>query len=169
MVKHGKKRRRGFRAIPFQVTRSLSTLADDAAISIATLGAAFTDDEWIISVDANVNIEGVTPGEGPCLFGYSHSDLSDAEIVEKLVAETASVDDLIQMERARRPVRQAGSYSGQLANAEWNNGNPKRTKCGFRVGDGFFLDFWVQNKSGAVLTTGVNVVAFGTIFVRRMG
>ncbi len=162
-----KRSSKNFVAIPFQKSVALSTLADDAVITVGATGN-FGEDIYILSVDATWSLRNLTQGEQPLIVGYAHSDLSTTEVGEALNASLANPDDIIAKERARRPVRNAGLFSQlstdqQIAEA---GGNPKRQKIKFSMGNGFDLDCFVQNKSGAALTTGAIVEIFGTIYGR---
>ncbi len=158
--------RKNFVAIPFSASVSLSTLADDAIIKIAALGAAFGEDIFVMSADVLAMVRDLTGGETPLEFGVTHSDLSVAEVDEALTAEVTDPDDIIAKERARRPVRRIGLFNGVSTQQQFNDGNPKRVKIKFSIGNGFNLDFWIKNRSGAILTTGAIVEFSGTLFGR---
>ena len=163
--KYAKKNRKGFVAIPFETAVNLSTLANDDVLSVASM-ASFGEDIYIISVDCLFSIRGLTALEGPLQFGFAHSDLTDTEIKEALEAELTDPDDIIAKERARRPVRRAGQFSGLNTDDIFNDGRVKRVKIKFSVGDGFTLDAWIKNRSGSALTTGANVGVTGTLYGR---
>jgi len=157
--------RRNFVAIPFETALNLSTLANDDVISVASM-ATFGEDIYIISVDCLFSVRGLTALEGPLQFGFSHSDLSDTEIKEALEAELTDPDDIIAKERARRPVRRVGQFSGLNTDDIFNDGRVKRVRIKFSVGDGFTLDAWIKNRSGSALTTGANLGVTGTLYGR---
>ncbi len=162
------KNRSGFVAIPFSGSLALSTLGNGAALSANLLGAVFGEDIFIISVDIMFSMDTLTSGEVPIIVGLSHSDLSDTEIVEALVAELTDPDDIIAKERARRPVRKVGAFvvENSAGDIALNDGKPIRQKVKFSVGDGHNLDMFAFNNSGATLTTGAIVSFDGTIYGR---
>ncbi len=160
-------RRKGFVAIPFSATLALSTTADGAVLSGPAM-AAFGEDIFIISCDIQFIIVALTAGQVPIMVGFSHGDLSDAEIAEFLAAELTDPDDIIARERSRRPVRRVGNMVGDVnaVDLNLNNGIPIRQPIRFSVGDGHTFNFWGQNRTGAVLTTGAILKAEGTLFGR---
>ncbi len=161
------KNRQGFVAIPFNSSIALSTLANNTVLSTALFGSAFGEDIFIISIDSTWHIDALTDGQGPIDVGFAHSDLTVDEVSEALSAELTDPDDIIQKERARRPVRRSGIFHGKVGgNESLNDGKPIRTKMKFSVGDGHQINFWQQNLSGATLTTGATVRVSGTIFGR---
>ncbi len=167
MAKNPKRRsRKGFVAIPFQAVATLGTLNTDVVIAADALGNALGEDLFVLSVACNAAIRGLTGGEGPLTIGFAHSDLSVGEIAEALAAEVSDPDDIIAKERARRPVRRHGTFSGLSTEEALDNGQTKKTTMKFSIGDGFNISCWVQNRSGANLTTGASVVFDGTIFGR---
>ncbi len=111
-------------------------------------------------------MRGNTSLENPISVGFSHSDLSVTEVLEALKADLSSPDDIIARERARRPVRRVGNFAGPDVNQRLNDGKKIRQKIGFSVGDGFDLDAWFWNRSGAVLATGTVIDVDGTIYGR---
>ncbi len=161
-----KRNRKGFVAIPFSGTLALGTLADETVIK-ADLTAVFGEDLYIISVDALWALRDHTPGETPLQLGFSHGDLSTAEVLENLNAEVINPDDIIAKERARRPVRTVGHFSkGGVGEQTLNDGKLLRTKVKFMVGNGFSLSFWVCNRNGSSLTTNAIVEINGVIYGR---
>ncbi len=161
-----RKSRRGFVAIPYDTSLTLSMLADQSVLKQTLLGANFGEDIFIISVKGSLSLRNMTVGEGPIHVGYSHSDLSVTEISEALTAELTDPDDIIAKERARRPVRKVGSFEVTTADEVFNLGIEVKTPIKFSVGDGHNLDVWVFNRSGGALTTGGVLVVHGTIFGR---
>ncbi len=159
------RRSRGFVAIPFFTEITLSTLAQNTALAQALL--TLGEDLYALSIDCLWSLKGLTPGEGPVSVGFAHGDLTVAEITETLDASVSDPDDIIAKERARRPVRRAGLFSGIAATENLNNGVPVRTKLRFSVGDGHSINAFAVNRSGAApLTTGGIVVLAGTIYGR---
>ncbi len=165
-VRRFKLNRKNFVAIPFSASVTLGTLADDAIIAINALGANLGEDLYVISADIFAMVRDMTGGETPLEFGCAHSDLSVTEIDENLTAELTDPDDIIAKERARRPVRRIGLFNGVDTQIQWNDGNSKRVKIRFSIGNGFNLSLWVKNRSGAILTTGAVAEFSGTLFGR---
>ncbi len=159
-------RRSGFVAIPFQAVLNLGTLNTDLVLAADALGNALGEDLFVISIACDTALRGLTAGEGPITIGFAHSDLSVTEIAEALVAEVSDPDDIIAKERARRPVRRHGTFSGLATEEALDNGQTKKTTMKFSIGDGHNISCWAQNRSGANLTTGGSVVFDGTIFGR---
>lgn len=157
--------RKGFVAIPVSQQLTLSTLASNTVIA-ADLIASLTEDLFVISADLMVSLLNQTFSEGPIQVGLAHGDLSVAEIGENLNANVTGPDDIIQMERARRPVRKIGMFSGVAGDITLNDGKSLRTKVKFTIGDGNALAVWAVNRSGATLTTGTLVRFDGVIYGR---
>ncbi len=105
-------------------------------------------------------------GEGPIEVGVSHGDLVVAEVNEAITAEVIDPDDIIAMERARRPVRRIGTFSGGFVNETLNDGIPIRRALRFSVGNDNMLDIWFKNLGGAALTTGSRMEWHGTLYGR---
>ncbi len=162
-------RRKGFVALNFQSTVTLSTLANGASLTANAFGTSFTRDLFGISVDAQLTLRNITPGEGPITVGFAHSNLTDTEIAEALtISSQSDLGDQTARERGRRPVRRAGTFPCIAADEVVNNGNPVRTTLKFSLHQSHNLDFFAHNHSGAVLTTGGVVEALGVLFARRM-
>ncbi len=159
-------RRKNFQAIPFNVQQGLLTLADETVLLQALLSAAVARGLFLISIDATWAIRGLTAGEGPINVGYAHDDLSVTEVNEALNAELSDPSDIIQRERARRPVRRAGVFHGLATNEVINNGAPFRTTLKFTIDDGHNIAIFALNRSGAALTTGAVIEIEGTIYGR---
>ncbi len=159
------KRSRNFVAIPFDQEILLGTLADQTVVK-STTTPVLGEDLYIISVDGTWTLKGATATEGAIAVGLAHGDLSVAEILEALTAELTDPDDIIQKERARRPVRKVGAFPVLSSNEALKHGDEIRTKVKFSVGDGHTLDMYAFNKSGATLTTGAAVQCSGVIYGR---
>ncbi len=166
MARHRRgSRRRGFVAIPFTSSTALSTLADDTVLATGAV-TNFGEDIYVISADLEYTMRGNTANENPISVGVSHSDLSVTEVLEALKADLSSPDDIIARERARRPVRRVGNFSGPDVNQRLNDGKPIRQKIKFSIGNGFDLDLWFWNRSGGALQTGTVIEVDGTIYGR---
>ncbi len=159
-----RKRDPNFVAIPFNSVLTLSTLADNIVLQNGLTNSSFGEDIKIKSVDCAWSLRGGSATEGPIDVGFSHGDLSVTEVAEANVAEVTDPDDIIAKERARRPVRKVGSFSGLATNEQLFNGVEKRTKIMFSVGDGHDLNGWAQNRSGGALTGGQVITMSGVIF-----
>ncbi len=130
------------------------------------LGAVFGEDIYIVSIDWTAAIKNMAAGEVPIYIGFNHGDLSVAEIGEALSGQVTSPDDIIAKERSRRPVRRAGMFSLNQDDIVLYDGVLRRTKILFSVGNGFGIQVWVRNSSGAALTTGASLEMQGTIYGR---
>ncbi len=111
-------------------------------------------------------IRDLTPGEGPIEVGVDHNDLSVGESAEALDAEVVSPSNIIERERASRPVRRSGVFFGLAESEVLNNGKPIRTKMMFSLDPGFNARAWARNKSGAALTTGAIITVTGKMWGR---
>ncbi len=149
---------------PVQIELALVTLANNTALvsSIITLN----EDAFFISADLTWVLEDLTATEGPIRVGLANGDLSVTEIVEAITASPSSPDDIIAMERARRPTRHGGTFPGLSSHEALNNGNPLRTTLKMSIGDTTTLNVYAVNESGAGLTTGCILNVFGKIYGR---
>ncbi len=159
-------RRRGFQAIQFETTLTLSTLTDNTVISASMLGAELSEDYFWIGLDASWSLFGGTVGEGPIQVGVAHNDLSVTEIAEALTVEITDPSDIIARERSRRPVRKVGAFPGLATNETINDGDQIRTRTKFMLGDGHGPAVYAVNRSNATLTGGQVVEVEGTLFGR---
>ena len=157
-------RDRNFVAIPFSHSRVLPSTANDAGDSQAIL--TFGEDIFIMSADVSLVVNG-TVGEGPLIIGLHHGDLSITEVIENLDADLTDPDDIIQKERARRPVRMLGMLP--MVNAEQALGLPgerRRLKFRFTIGDGHSLNLFTINKSGATISSSPVIDLEGLLYGR---
>ena len=159
-----RKNRKDFVAIPFTDNLILSTLANSTVFNKALL--TFGEDIFLLSVDATWVLREGTAGEGPITFGFAHGDLTVTEVKEALEAELTDPDDIIQKEKARRPVRRSGTFHGLSTEEAAFQGDIKRSTVKFSVGDGHSLNAWAMNRSGAALTGGQIVAVDGVIYGR---
>ncbi len=177
MAKTAHKRSRNsknFVAIPVEGNLALSTLGSQAVLSANLIEGTLTEDIFVISSDLSASITGLSAGEGsPHELGIAHSDYTDVEIKENLDVVLLGPGSKIELERTRRLVRKVGVAntfvnSGQtiLEFIEKNGSRIIRTKWKFTVQNGKTLDIWVQNRSGATLTTGATLRWSGTIYGR---
>ena len=162
-------RRRGFIAIPFSGQLSLGTLATETVVKAQLLGAAPTEDLFVVSVDGVYGLRGMAAGEGPIEIGLNHADLTVTEVKESLEANLLTPDDIIQRERARRPVRRIGMMRGPAVAGEdtvLNGGEVQRTPVRFSVGEAG-LELWAKSRdSVANLASGGAVEFSGTLYGR---
>lgn len=156
---------KNFVAIPFQVEITTAALGD-GLVNFASLVGNFGEDIFIISIDCLWSTEGMTAGEGPLAVGFSHGDLSATEVVEALDASLTDPDDIIALERSRRPVRKAGVFPILSIAETLKQGEAVRTRLKFSVGDGHPINAWVHNQSGGQLAAGSVIETWGTIFGR---
>ncbi len=124
------------------------------------------DPHVVISADLNWSVRDLTPTEGPVEVGLSTNDLSITEIIESLDAVPSGRDDVIALERTKRPVREVGMFSGVAAEEVLNDGKPIRTRMGFRHSATTATNIFAVNRSGATLTTGGVVTVTGKLYVR---
>ncbi len=141
----------------------MSNAADDAILTQALTAFGITKFR-VVAVDLIWTMSGMTVGEGPALVGLSNSNLNVTEIAECLDSIPNSQTDIIALERQRRPVRQAGVFHGATAAEVLNDGKLMRTKFHTVLDEGTELTMWCRNESGAQLTTGQTIHAFGRIY-----
>ncbi len=166
---------KNFVAIPVEGNVTLSTLGSQAVLSANLVEGTLTEDLYVISSDLSATITGLTAGEGaPMDIGIAHSDYSDTEIKENLDVVLLGPGSKIELERTRRLVRKVGvanlSVSDTLQSvlSMIGKGGSRiiRTKWKFTVQSGKTLDIWIQNRSGATLTTGATFRWSGTVYGR---
>ncbi len=161
-------RRKNFVAIPFFSEMALGTLGDDTVVLTSIIGSNFLEDIFCISIDLLATITDLANGEVPIVVGFAHGDLTVTEILEFLGAELVDPDNIIQRERARRPVRRTGQFSDPTGAGHLADGLKVRTTLKFSIGNDHSLSFWAVNRSGAALTTGSIIKLSGTLFGRWM-
>lgn len=153
-----RKGRRPFVTIPHTDVITLSTLANNTVIkesNVLNLG----EDFFCVSMDITASIRDATAGEGPIKIGWANDDLSVAEIAEALAAAPLDPSDIVELERARRPVRMFAQFPVFSAEETINDGKTLRVKVRRRFSSGAnkMIGLWAQNRSGATLTTGAVV------------
>lgn len=160
MTKHTGKRRtfRPYLKGQIELDIGLGTLAADTLI-LEPAGDTVDEQAWLSSVKALYSLSDYTPatGDGPVIVGLAHSDYSAAEI-EEWIEQTQSWSrfDLIGQEIAKRKIRRIGQWELNTPVADTvvlNDGKPLTTKCGWMLGTGQTVEFWVYN-AGTALTTG---------------
>ncbi len=148
---------------------ALGTLAFGDVIVTGMMAGNLTEDLYVMSVDLECEITGLTAGEGqPSHLLVAHGDYSATEVNEAISVALLGPGNKIEQERARRLVRKAGIFvSAALASAAIMLQIPsRRTKCRFVVQSGKQLNIGVSNRSGATLTTGASLRWAGTIYGR---
>ncbi len=163
--KRTSKRRRNFVALPFSSRVTVGGIADDVAAVVA--GPTFGEDLFCISIDTLVSLKDAVAGEGPLQIAVAHGDLTAAEAVEALDADLTDPDDIIQRERARRPVRSIGKFIASGTDEILAHGTKIRTPLRFSVGDGHALEFLAVNRSGATLAAGPRFVDLDCVLFGR--
>ncbi len=164
---------RNFVAIPFTKNLLLATLANATVLTVPVT-AGLTEDLYVISCDLSATFIGLTAGEGdPMQIGLAHGDYGVTEIKENLEVAITGPGDKINQERTRRLVRRTGMLQAQGTNVHTemsmigrNGSRIVRTTCKFVVQNPSTLQAWIQNRSGAALTTGSTLVLNGTVFGR---
>ncbi len=166
VILHARRRRRRRMVwIPFNAAVALSTLANNAAIAGSVL--TFGEDFFMVGMKATWTMDDNTTGENPLDVGFAHGDLSVSEILEAIDASQADPDDIIAVERARRPVRKVGTFSESvLTKNTLNDGKAITTRFKRSIGDGHALDLFAVNRSGATLTTGTRIIVDGHLYGR---
>ncbi len=165
MMARKKTSRRGrskFVAVPVFASLALLTTASNGSVKVVLIDNV--EDVYWTSADLTVSIRNATPGEGPIGFGIQNDDLTVTEVNEAIAAAPRGPDDIIQLERSRRPVRTWGSFQCALADEVVNNGNIKRYRIRMAIGENSGLSFWAQNRSGAILTTGTEIIIAGKLY-----
>ncbi len=171
MARKGKGRG-AFRALRFQFNVSIGTLGSGVMIS-TTIGTGSGQEYWAISADMAVSLENVTEQTGgPLAFGLCHGDYSVSELDEWYEATNTLSGDLKEQEEGRRKVRDGGVFqtqSGTLAVQNFNNGNMKRVKLGFRVEDGKTVNVWQRNMGDSAYATTVPIMrGYGKLYLKLL-
>ncbi len=166
--KKGRKRNSGFVALPVQGSLALSTLGDQIVLKANVHTGLFTEDFFCISADLQVMVRNLTSGEGePSSWGVNHSDYSATEVAEKLGVSLLGRGSKTELERSRRVVRNGAQLIHLTAEDELIPlDRSHRVKCRFMIQEGFALEIWIQNRSGAALTSGAILEWNGTIYGR---
>ncbi len=163
----GLRRKFNLRRVRVTPTLALSTLAAATALTVGLTGNA--DGAYrCVSIKQTWSIKEMTAGQGPILFGYSHSDYTVAEIKEAIEAAAAiSVGNKIAQEQANRLVRLVGSFQpDDTGEQEFNDGEPVSTKLNWLIPIGKEVDLFVYNDDTSDLTTGGRVSASGDMWVK---
>ncbi len=158
------RRRKPLVVWPIHQTMSLGALANNNAFEEEFLN--LNDDVFFISCDLVWSMYNHTAGEGPIVVGFSNSVLSVAEIIEAVDASPTGKDDILAVEKARRPVRTFAAFQGSGADETLNDGKPIRSVIKLPIGADFQPAFWALNRSGAALTTGTVISVNGKIYGR---
>ncbi len=168
MPKHSKRNNKGFTALPVTGSVALSTLGDGILIKAPVITGLFTEDFFVISADIQVMVRNLTSGEGePSSWGLAHSDYTNTEIQEHLDVALLGRGSKQEMERQRRVVRKGGQLVHLTAEDELIPlDKSHRVKCKFMIQEGFMLNIYLRNRSGAALTTGAIFEWNGVVYGR---
>ncbi len=169
MAKHkGKRRSTGFVALKVQGSLALDTLADQAVLKANMHTGVFTEDFYWISSDLQVMVRNLTSGEGePTSWGVNHSDYTAIEVAEALAVSLLGRGSKIELERMKRLVCNGAMLVHLTAEDELIPlDRSHRIKSKFMIQEGFAPEIWVQNRSGAPLTTGAILEWHGTLYGR---
>lgn len=164
-----RKRDRNFVAINFNASIDPQGLGNNAGALTSIIGN-LAEDLHVVSVDATWSLISAVVNEGPLQVGFSHSDLTIAEVIECLDVEMTDPDNRIDAERAGRPVRKVGmlrEVGTAVEGVQLNHGEPIRTKFRFSVGNGHTIKAWTVNRGGATISSvGQIIEVDGTIYGR---
>ncbi len=145
----------------------LSTLAGQDVLG-SDIGDTVEVDSRCSSVNCTYSMANWTPvaEAGPILFGWAHSNYTDAEIEEWVeTLGTWNRNQLVENEVSRRLIRQVGILEipdNASDAAVYNEGRTITTKLGWRLNKTFTLRFWAYNTGTAsVATTDPEVRAQG--------
>ncbi len=169
-AKYRKNRTAGYKnsfvALPVQGESVVGTPLDNGLIKANIMTGVFTEDFYAISADIQPIVTGLTSGQGePMSWGISHSDYLVAEVTEHLGVTLLGRGSKIEQERLRRLVRNGGQLVHLTAEDELVPlDRSHRIKLRFLVQEGFALEIWLQNRSGATLTTGATFRWHGIIY-----
>ncbi len=104
-------------------------------------------------------------------FGVAHSDYSAAEVEQALEAvQSVDTGNKQALEQADRLVRTIGTFQGAAgsgAGLSFNNGNPKKVKLNWYIGNGEGINTWVRNGSPTDYTIGANVSRLGNMWIKQ--
>ncbi len=161
-----RKRRFNLRRVRFDAQIALATTANQVVVTSGLTGTS-ANPYRCKSVKVTWNLKNLTPGQGPILFGYAHSDYSVGEIKECLEVGT-SIDrgDKVALEQANRLVRLVGSFDGLLSEEKFNEGRPMKTKLNWAIGIGDEVSMFIYNDSGGAFTTGAFCDVLGEMWVQ---
>ncbi len=163
MAKRRRRRNAKFQVISVDAVLGFGAAGDNIVVKQPLTAFGITKFR-VVAVDLMWVANGQTVGEAPIICGLSNSNLGVTQIAEALDAVPNSQTDIISLERVRRPVRQVCVFHGANANTVINDGNLKRTKFHTVLDEGTELDIWGRNESGATMTTGMTVHAFGRVY-----
>ncbi len=160
-ARKGRGRRRSmanFRQAHFTDTTGLGTLASVTAATAALINGV-SDSAVVTSVKAAFVWDDATSADGPLIVGFAHSDYSVTQIKE-YIESTDGLDwgDKSAQEQANRQIR----IAGVLHAPEFVKLAMKKYKLNWLLSDGDAINQFAFN-SGAVLTTGSELLCMGTI------
>lgn len=166
--KGGGRNRRKVRLVflPVQTTLALSTLGDNTVLKGSLL--TLNEDFFFLGAKLLWTKRDGTTGQGPIKVGLANDDLSVGEIAEAISASPTSPDDIIAIERSRRPVRTVGAFPQIATDEVLNNGVEVKTTLRITIGDTVGLALWAMNRSGAPLATGTVIGIEGIVYGKWM-
>ncbi len=133
----------------------------------AILADTLTAPAYFISIEGYWTWRGITAGNGPIQFGWSHSDYTAAEIEEQIEATGGlAMGDMISREQAKRKVRVAGVIDDRDGDGEEAIYRKVKTPLRFTAAAAQSLNMWARNLAGAALDTGSTLQFEGTVFLR---
>ncbi len=155
MANRRRGRRRSLVPIKFQTQITLGSLANDVAVSVATVDSLEQDFD-IVSTHCTFAMRAHTAGEGPIDVGLAEQGYSVAEIVEAVDASPLSQYGTAN-ERSNRRVRLMGTFAGNDANEVLNDGEKIKQRLFLRAfahSTFAVARVWAINRRGSPLTTG---------------
>jgi len=159
-----RKRDPNFVVIKVFSQNSPAALANNTAF--AETMVSLDDDLYLIAADLLWSMNDHTVAEGPITVGIASSSMTAANITEAVDASPTNRGDTIALERAKRPVRKVGDFSGATLLETLNNGTPIRTRMRFPLSHNQTLNSFSINRSGATLTTGTVIKITGELYAR---
>lgn len=146
---------KGYMKLPFAEDSAIGAVTDQEFSGI-DIGNTVNERTYVSSIKVAVGLNAFTPGQGPIGVYVAHSDYSNAEVAEAILA-TQSWDrgNKIAREQAKRFVRLIGMAEIQ-DDGEENlfDGRSIRIKLGWLLEEGDTLQFGVFAISGTLTTGG---------------
>lgn len=150
MAKHGRRKFRRYLRGAIDHRLDLGTLAAGVVIG-SNLADTLEESAFVSSVNCAYSIDQLASGAdiGPILFGWAHSDYTDAEIEAWVENSGAwSQGDKVAQEIARRKIKQVGVFRQATSTNTWglfNDGVTSSKKLGWLLISGQTLKFWCYN------------------------
>lgn len=156
-------------ALPVEGQLALGALVDGVIVKANVHTGLFAEDFFAISADLQVSVRDITVGEGfPASWGLNHSDYNVGEVAEHIDVSLLGRGSKIEQERLRRLVRNGGQFEFNSASRIGfiPMGPSRRIPLRFMIQEGFALEIWHRNRSGATMTTGAQLEWHGTVYGR---